>query len=430
MDRTLDVKQRTKQASGYGVGGRMSNYDNIDWRSVAVAQNRANHPEIEAGEKLAAAQAAFKKQLDAALALNKDSQAYNSFTPTLDPVSRMGKGTMRNPSWTSGRASMEDILSYLLYNPGKSFKTIDESTMATNENDIWNTYGEYSLDSNGMLQRKPSSEHFDVGQDSGSFFSPSWSGILSGLTLGASDVVKGQMPGTDWADQGTLANIINPAAQGPSMMTGGATDLLYGINKAAKTNGSFWDKLAAGADRAIDPFGVDAATRKTGDVLNKNLPQLNPYITPIATAIGTLVYPGAGSAAGYGIGSKLAQGTKNYDYLKDLLGAGVSYLGGEIGSGVGGATKFLTGSALAGGTVGGAAGGLVAGAPAALQQKSLNPLWQGALTGAVVGGLGTGARISATDLGASNAIANLTGNVAGKVASTGMKQLWLNNNKR
>lgn len=397
----------------------MSNYDNINWQAVAEAQLKAK------GEVLQGLYDAYQK----ALKLNLENyDAYPVYGPT-------GIATPEGVNeYGFDRTSKEDIIAYLIQNPGKTAKVLDRSLLATNENDVWNTYGEYSLDANGMLKRTESQEHQDIGQDDSSFFKPSWSGMLSGLTLGVSDLVKGNMPGTDWANQGTLTQIVNPASQVHSMFTGGAADLVYGIDKAGRSDGDFWSKAGVAVDRAMDPFGVDTMVRTTGDIARDINPEkFDKYVAPYAgaagTAIGALIYGGPGAAAGYGIGTKFGQGTRNYDYLKDLVTAGTIYATYGTGSGAGDAVKSLTGSAVLGAATAGAISGVVSSVPSAIQQRSWDPLWKGALVGGVAGGVGSGARVGAYGLGASKAIANLTGNVAGKVASTGMKQLWLNNNK-
>lgn len=216
---------------------------------------------------------------------------------------------------------------------------------------------------------------------------------LSLLSGGMSDVVQGDMPGQGISNLGPVAQVLNPVTFGLNAGTGGLSDLAYGYEKASNTEGDFWDKLAAGADRAVDINGaVDVATRATGDEINRAAPEVVPYIKPIATTVGTIIYPGAGTAAGYGIGAKLEDGTRTKDYLGDLKGAGVAYLGGAAGGAVGNTVGSATGSHILGGAAGGATSGVVSSTPQAIKEGSWSPLVRGGLTGAVVGGLGGAAR--------------------------------------
>lgn len=219
-------------------------------------------------------------------------------------------------------------------------------------------------------------------------------GALGSLvTGGISDIIQGNMPGQAISDMGPVAQVLNPVTFGLNAGTGGLSDLAYGYEKASNTEGDFWDKLAAGADRAVDINGtVDVATREAGDALYDMAPEVTPYITPIATTIGTILYPGAGTAAGYGIGAKLSQGTRNYDYKKDFINAGVAYAGGAAGGAVGNTVGSATGSHILGGAAGGATSGVVSSTPKAIKEGSWSPLVRGGLTGAVVGGLGGAAR--------------------------------------
>jgi hypothetical protein len=403
----------------------MSNYDNVDWTGTAINQkNRgaildyALSPEGQAYQKEYDTQAKIGK----VIAGNEDIINPGAFQG--NPSSRY-EATKYN---TADTPSVGQIIDYMMRS-GTTSKDVLEFVKQSGDERFTAT-GKYSLDPEGKLSRKYSYHTEDTGKK---WYDFSGSGLLSGLTLGLSDVVKGHMPGTDWADQGILTQIVNPASQVHSMFTGGAADLVYGIDKAGKSGGSFWDKFGVAADRAIDPFGVDPATRATGEAVRDINPEafdknIAPYLPAVGAVIGTLVYPAAGTAGGYGIGTKLAQGHRNYDYLKDLAMAAAIYATYGMGSGAGGAVQNLTGSAVLGGITSGAVSGAMSGVPSAIQQKSWNPLWQGALAGGVAGGIGTGARIGAYGLGASKAIANLTGKTAGSLASTGMKRLWLNRN--
>ena len=407
----------------------MSNYDNIDWTGTAINQkNRgaildyAMSPEGQAYQKEYDLQA----KIGEAVAKNEDIIRPTRYSDT----SRMQKS--KSGVWQSSMSpDVISMINYLMRNNITSKDVVEGSTW--DSDNIYKTTGQYSLDPEGILSRTYKYETEEIPDKKWYDIDFSWEGLLSGLTLGLSDVVKGQMPGTDWAKQGLLTEVINPAAQVHSMFTGGATDLVYGIDKAGKSGGSFWDKVGVAADRAIDPFGVDPATRATGEAIRDINPEvfdknIAPYLPAVGAAIGTLVYPAAGTAAGYGIGTKLAQGQRNYDYLKDLAMAATIYATYGMGSGAGGAVRNLTGSAVLGGMTSGAISGAAASVPSAIQQHSWDPIWQGALAGGAAGGVGTGARIGAYGLGASKAIANLTGKTAGSLASTGMKNLWLKRN--
>lgn len=179
---------------------------------------------------------------------------------------------------------------------GERIGMLDETKYATNMNDVWQIYGDYWLDDKGVLHRETSkTTHQDIGQKSGF---GSFGGWLGDIALNA--------------------------------LTGGIYDLYKGITKGINAEGSFWDKLATGIDRAIDPGGsIDRVTRYVGS----KLPQGVRNIAPAAGAIiGSILYPVAGTAAGYGIGSKL----KGEGYKEGFIGAGIAagsaYLGGLVGS--------------------------------------------------------------------------------------------------
>src|SRR5512145_2836847 len=162
--------------------------------------------------------------------------------------------------------------------------------------------------------------------------------LLSLATGGVSDAVKVELP---------------PALQMiPSILTGGTADIPMGVAKANKSDGGAVEKVAVFSDRSVDPGGsVDKHMREMGEHVsskNEGLRQLAPTVGAI---IGNIVYPGAGGAAGAGIGSKL----KGDSYLGGGITAGASYVGGAAGNAVGGAVGNAASSTV-GNTVGTAAG--------------------------------------------------------------------------
>lgn len=153
----------------------------------------------------------------------------------------------------------------------------------------------------------------------------SFSPALSFFTGGLSDLVGGKKLG-----EGLLGE------QGASLFqdfvlstgTAGLSDAYRGYQKY-KDTGDIW----AGADRLIDPGGVvDYGTRKIGSFLPDKIRQ---YAPELGTIIGSVIYPVAGTAAGYGIGAKLKGAEDNYDYKGDFIGAGtaaaLAYLGQQAG---------------------------------------------------------------------------------------------------
>jgi hypothetical protein len=174
-----------------------------------------------------------------------------------------------------------------------------------------------------------------------------------------------------------------------NLLTMGATAGFDQIPKAYSTYKETGD-WAQGLDRMVDPAGtIDYTTRDTGDFINKEVPELTPYVQPVATAVGTIIYPGAGTAIGSGIGAKLAGGTTNKDYSGDFINAGASYVGGAaggtLGNAVGSAIGGTTGT-IAGGATTGAVAGAAGQVPAAVETGD----WSGVGTGALIGGLAGG----------------------------------------
>lgn len=123
--------------------------------------------------------------------------------------------------------------------------------------------------------------------------------------------------------------------------TGGISDAFYGYEKyknAQDQGAGFWEAMASGVDRAIDPGGfVDEATRYIGEAI---LPaSVRGYAQPVAAGIGSYFGP-MGAAIGSGIGSKLG----GQGYAEGFGKAGMSAL-----------LAYLSGSLLGGGESGGEA---------------------------------------------------------------------------
>lgn len=187
--------------------------------------------------------------------------------------------------------------------------------------------------------------------------------IFSG---GISDVIQGKAPGSGVSSLHPLMAIFDPISKLYSAGTGMMYDIAAGIDKAGKTDGSFWNKLAAAVDRSLDPSGaVDTATRYTGEAIKTALPAATPYLQTAGTAIGTLIgaltpiTPFGGALVGNALGGKLQQGTRNKDYLDSWRDAGIvagtygvgkvvaPYLSSLVGGGTLGKVVGNLGSALA-----------------------------------------------------------------------------------
>jgi hypothetical protein len=153
-----------------------------------------------------------------------------------------------------------------------------------------------------------------------------FSAVASVLTGGLSDVVQGNKLGEGLlGEEG--ANLFQDFVL--STGTAGLSDAYEGYEKYKET-GDIW----AGADRLIDPGGVvDYGTRKIGSFLPDEIRQ---YAPKLGTIIGSVIYPVAGTAAGYGIGAKLKGAEDNYDYKGDFIGAAtaaaLAYLGQQAGN--------------------------------------------------------------------------------------------------
>lgn len=142
----------------------------------------------------------------------------------------------------------------------------------------------------------------------------SFSPAVSFFTGGLSDVIQGDKLG-----EGFLGEKGGSLFQDFLLSTGTA-----GLSDAYKGYEKYQDigDIFAGIDRAIDPGGVvDTWTRKIGSFLPDEIRQ---YAPALGSAIGSAIYPVAGTAAGYGIGAKLKGGEDVYNYKGDMIGAGTA----------------------------------------------------------------------------------------------------------
>lgn len=237
------------------------------------------------------------------------------------------------------------------------------------------------------------------------------SSLLSG---GLTDVAKGNAPFTSITDPAIEKLGLDEATtnwlkdvQSQTMTAG--FDQPAKAYERYKDTGDFW----AGLDRFIDPAGtIDYSLRSTGDLIYDVAPEVVPYIQPVAATIGSLWGPGY-AAAGSGIGSKLASGTRSYDYGEDFKDAAIAavaaYIAGEaLGAGGEAAQAGTEGATQAGtqaatqaaeqtaletigqGALKGAMSGAARGIVPALQEGSFTPIVEGGITGAVTGGATSG----------------------------------------
>jgi hypothetical protein len=245
---------------------------------------------------------------------------------------------------------------------------------------------------------------------------------LSFMTGGLSDVARGDSAfGAPISEIGEAAGLrpkdidwIKGAISQFNPVTGGVVGQLQeGYKHGNMSEGGFdWGRAL---DRVVDPAGtIDYTTRLNGDLFHEVVPELDPYWNAIGTTVGGVVgslVPGIGTAVGAGvgsgIGSKLGSGNReeDMDYMGDLIKSGVAAVAADATSGVTPAvTNFIaptltpilgsTAGNIVGAGVGGAAGGAVKGglgsAYSAYQQGSFDPMWKGAASGVILGGL-TGA---------------------------------------
>ena len=256
------------------------------------------------------------------------------------------------------------------------------------------------------------------------------------LTGGLSDIVRGQSAFSGAINYGAEQGLYDKSHAkwlgnlSRNLMGGPVGDVVDAVSAYSSTKGSFWDKLAAGIDRSIDPGGtVDYTLRKTGDNLYDVFPAISQVANTAGTVIGGIVgsyFPvigtTAGAAIGSGIGAKIGSGNREYNYAGDLLKSGIIMASPYVTGGLGTAVGAATGSQVIGGLVGGAASGALGGIPQSIKEGSFTPMLGGALTGAVAGGAGAATGGAASSLGASQGISGAVGKLASSIAGTLTKQ--------
>lgn len=163
--------------------------------------------------------------------------------------------------------------------------------------------------------------------------SDNWSpsGLMSVLTGGFSDLAQGRPFGSgsvglinDVFPEHTFLGKVLPSLLLPA--ESGYRD----IQRIATSDRSPIEKVSSVFERMADPTNsVNYSLEHFGSVLPKGVKDALPAILG---TIGTVIYPVAGSALGYGIGSHI----RGDSSTQALLGAGTSatasYLGGQVGN--------------------------------------------------------------------------------------------------
>lgn len=167
---------------------------------------------------------------------------------------------------------------------------------------------------------------------------------LSIATGGVSDLVQGNSMGSGSLD---LINDIVPSHTFvgkllPSILMP-AESANRDLAETWSHGGSFVDKFSNSFDRLADPTNsVNYSLEHIGRALPAGVRNAAPAI---GAAIGTIAYPVAGTALGYGIGAHL-QGQNS---TQALTGAGTAataaWAGGALSNSLGGATGKLAGNA-------------------------------------------------------------------------------------
>jgi hypothetical protein len=145
-------------------------------------------------------------------------------------------------------------------------------------------------------------------------------------------------------------------------------------------SGDWASALQYAADPITEP-GIDVLARKSGEEIYKQFPEIKPYVKPVATTIASLYAPWAGLAA-YELTNKMEGGSAEQGVL------GGAAMGATYGL-QSGMNSYVPGlDSIPGRIVTGAVTGAVSSAPQAIKEDSWKPVVRGALTGAVVGGIG------------------------------------------
>ena len=166
---------------------------------------------------------------------------------------------------------------------------------------------------------------------------------LSIATGGVSDLVQGHSMGS-----GTL-DLINDVVPSDTFVGRLLPSILMPAESANRDlaeiwshGGSFVDKFSNSFDRLADPTNsVNYSLEHIGRALPASVRQAAPGI---GAAIGSIIYPVAGTALGYGIGAHLA----GQNSTQALTGAGTaataSWAGGALSNALGGTTGKLAGN--------------------------------------------------------------------------------------
>lgn len=219
-----------------------------------------------------------------------------------------------------------------------------------------------------------------------------WDDFASIFSGGLYDLFQGDMPFTQ-AYSSTAGNFLSQI-----LFPGSFSQTLAAINKYMTTEGGTWESLAAAIDRWIDPGGVvDWSTRTSGEQMPESLRAIAPQVGAI---IGSLIYPGYGTAAGYGIGAKI----QGQAYRQSFQGAGISLAASQVSSSVNDYITGVTGDKLAG-----KAAGLIAGN---LMRMGLGAVAAATVTDAIIS---SNMKAEFTGLGSTKGIANSLSDLAGMV---------------
>jgi hypothetical protein len=236
----------------------------------------------------------------------------------------------------------------------------------------------YRLSDNGGIIHVP-----EVEDDS--FFGGGLGGsLLSLATGGVSDLVQGNSMGSGTLDlidkvaPGTFVGQVLPSLLMPAEAANRDTAAIW------SGDGSTIDKISNTFDNLADPTNsVNYSLEGAGEQLPEDVRAAAPGVLG---AIGTVIYPVAGSALGYGIGAHLA-GQSSTDAL---TGAGAAALASYGAQGISPVVSNAVGGGVTGGVAGGAAQGAVAGGLGGVKPAIETGSWDPVLYGAGIGGLAGG----------------------------------------
>jgi hypothetical protein len=248
-----------------------------------------------------------------------------------------------------GYRDEQGVIDYLKSQPaGTKLKQLSRWEHAPETQHQRQTYVNYFLDNDGNLMYQLEKPNYILKPDEGNGL---LGGIASVLTGGLSDIVQGNPWGSGQIDAiDSLLGDSNIIGHGLSNLINPVGKQIKDLKQTWDSDASFIDKFSTAFERVADPTrSINFSLGQAGRVLPDWLLDVAPAI---GAAIGTYIYPVAGTAIGYGIGSHLGDDRSdgNSDSAKALTGAGLSATAAYAAGADGGSlTDLLSSAAKIGG---------------------------------------------------------------------------------